>query len=52
MRFEKLGFLTNKSTKTGRLITIDNWELYQVELKQTNKGSNKDLTKSQQRPNT
>ena len=28
-RFEKLGFLTNTSTKTGRLITIVNWEKYQ-----------------------
>lgn len=28
-RFEKLGFLTNESTSTGRLITILNWELYQ-----------------------
>lgn len=30
-RFEKLGFLTNKSTKTGRLITVENWGLYQSE---------------------
>ena len=28
-RFEKLGFLTNISTKTGRLITVVNWEKYQ-----------------------
>lgn len=28
-RFEKYEFLTNESTKTGRLITIINWELYQ-----------------------
>lgn len=28
-RFRKLDFLTNKSTKTGRLITIVNWESYQ-----------------------
>ena len=28
-RFEKLGFLTNVSTKTGRLITVLNWEKYQ-----------------------
>lgn len=28
-KFENYGFLTNKSTKTGRLITVVNWELYQ-----------------------
>ncbi|MEN8128136.1 MAG: hypothetical protein ABFR90_10080 [Planctomycetota bacterium] len=28
-RFETFGFLTNQSTKTGRLITICNWECYQ-----------------------
>ena len=28
-RFEKLGFLTNESTKKGRLITVVNWEKYQ-----------------------
>ncbi|WP_286910710.1 DnaA N-terminal domain-containing protein [Clostridium sp. UBA1652] len=50
-RFEKLGFLTNESTKTGRLLSVVNWEVYQVEQKQTNKDTNKDLTKSQQRPN-
>ena len=50
-RFEKLGFLTNISTKTGRLITVVNWEKYQGVDFVTNKGANKDLTKSQQRPN-
>ena len=50
-RFEKLGFLTNISTKTGRLITIVNWEKYQGRDYVDNKGSNKELTKSQQRPN-
>jgi len=29
VRFEKLGFLTNESTKQNRLITIVNWGLYQ-----------------------
>lgn len=51
LRFEKLGFLTNKSTKTGRLISIVNWEFYQHDVEQYNKDSNKDLTKSQQRAN-
>jgi hypothetical protein len=50
-RFEKLEFLTNESTKTGRLITILNWELYQEEFETPNKATNKDLTKTQQRPN-
>lgn len=50
-RFEKLGFLTNVSTKTGRLITIVNWEKYQGRDFVDNKDANKDLTKSQQRAN-
>lgn len=32
-RFKKYDFLTNKSTKTGRLITITNWGLYQIKEK-------------------
>lgn len=28
-KFEKYGFLTNQSAKTGRLITVVNWALYQ-----------------------
>lgn len=50
-RFEKLEFLTNQSTKTGRLVSIVNWIDYQVEDFKPNKDTNKDLTKSQQRPN-
>lgn len=50
-RFEKYGFLTNESTKTGRLISIVNWSLYQDCDDETNKEDNKDLTKNQQRPN-
>lgn len=46
-RLEKLGFLTNESTKQSRLITIVNWEKYQG----VNNESNKDLTNDQQRPN-
>ncbi|MBU7562648.1 conserved phage C-terminal domain-containing protein [Pediococcus ethanolidurans] len=42
-RFENFGFLTNKSTKTGRLITIANWAKYQ--------GDDLELTNKQQRPN-
>ena len=50
-RFEKLEFLTNESTKTGRLITVLNWHMYQVERMRPNKATNIDLTKTQQRPN-
>jgi len=50
-RFEKLGFLTNESTKTGRLITLVNWGLYQSEEDKPNKEGNIDLTKTQHRPN-
>lgn len=50
-RFEKLEFLTNQSTKTGRLITIVNWGQYQDSEKQSNKDTNKDLTDNQQTTN-
>lgn len=53
-RFEKLEFLTNESTKQGRLITILNWGLYQYseENQQSNQQSpNKEVTKTQQRSN-
>lgn len=53
-RFEKYEFLTNESTKTGRLVTIVNWEVYQPseENQQTNQQTaNKELTNDQQRAN-
>lgn len=50
-RFEKLKFLTNQSTKTGRLITVENWSIYQTDDDKPNKDANKDLTKNQQTPN-
>lgn len=31
LKFEKYGFLTNKSTNKNRLITIGNWEVYQCD---------------------
>lgn len=46
-RFEKFEFLTNKSTKTGRLITIANWTVYQSD----EDAPTKKVTKTQQRPN-
>ena len=51
VRFEKLGFLTNVSTKTGRLITIVNWGEYQGNGCVSNKAINKEVTKNQQRGN-
>lgn len=48
-RFEKLGFLTNTSTKTGRLLTIVNWDKYQGYDFVNDNGSSKELTKSRQR---
>ncbi len=50
-RFEKYEFLTNESTKAGRLITIVNWQVYQCDSEQANKDDNKRLTKTSQRPN-
>lgn len=50
-RFEKLEFLTNESTKTGRLLTIVNWGKYQSTTQDTNIDINKDLTKTQQSTN-
>jgi hypothetical protein len=46
-RFSKLDFLTIKSTKTGMLITILNWERYQCEECEPNQQTNQKLTISQ-----
>ena len=50
-KFKTYGFLTDESTKTGRLITILNWDKYQDKDMPANKDINKDLTKTSQRPN-
>ena len=50
-KFEKYEFLTQEVTKTGRLINIVNWELYQGLQEETNKEVTKDLTKNQQTGN-
>ena len=47
-RFEKLGFLANESAKTGRLITIVNWEKYQGETGRPGKVTGKDPAKRRQ----
>jgi len=48
LKLEKWGFLTNKSTKTGRLITVCNWEIYQRIIIDANKDKYKESTKYQQ----
>jgi hypothetical protein len=57
-KFQKFEFLTNKSTKTGRLIIINNFEEYQGKFreannknKKTNKGINKQVTKVEPKTN-
>ncbi|WP_053069899.1 DnaA N-terminal domain-containing protein [Clostridium novyi] len=50
-KFKKYEFLTEEVTKTGRLITIVNWGLYQGVEGETNKQINKDLTDASQTPN-
>ncbi len=50
-KFEKYGFLTNESTKAGRLITICNWEFYQAPEEERNKASPSPVAKYQQTPN-
>lgn len=50
-RFEKLGFLTNESTKQGRLITLVNWRDYQYVEGEDNQASNRGVTESQPRGN-
>ena len=51
LKMEKWQFLTNESTKRGRLITIVKWEDYQGDDDDTNKVINKQLTNSQQTTN-
>jgi len=51
LKLEKWRFLTSESTKTGRLITICNWETYQSKEGLSNKATNKALTKDQQSSN-
>lgn len=51
LKLEKWGFLTNKSTKQNRLVTICKWDTYQQEEEDTNKEVNRQLTNDQQRTN-
>ena len=50
-RFKKLEFLTDESTATGRLITVENWGIYQGKDDEHNSDANSQLTDSQQTPN-
>lgn len=50
-KFEKYEFLTQEVTKTGRLITIVNWGLYQGAKEEGNKQINKEPTNDQQSTN-
>lgn len=50
-KFAKYEFLTEEVTKTGRLITILNWGLYQGSISTTNKETNKEVTDDQQSTN-
>ncbi|MDX8340550.1 hypothetical protein SLH46_15225 [Draconibacterium sp. IB214405] len=47
-RFESLGFLANKVTKHGRIITILNWDTYQLKDEQGGKASGKAAAKLRQ----
>ena len=51
LRFEKLGFLTNESTKTGCRLTICNYNRYQKPNGAINQAINQEVTKHQPRGN-
>jgi hypothetical protein len=46
-----MGFLTNRSTNTQRLITICNWDSYQLDDNGVNKEDDRQLTDAQQKGN-
>lgn len=50
-RFEKLGFLTDKTTNKNRLITIVNWHDYQETEEENNSQDDRQITGSQQADN-
>lgn len=51
LKLEKWQFLTNESTKDGRMITICNYSTYQNHSEETNNQTNKQLTNDQQSSN-
>jgi len=46
--FQKLEFLTNKTTKKGRIITVCNWDKYQSFEEETDKQNDKQPTNNRQ----
>lgn len=50
-RFKKLNFLTYESTKSGRLITIENYSKWQGDDAKPNQEPNRQLTNGSPRPN-
>lgn len=50
-KFEKYEFLTQEVTKTGRLINIVNWLVYQGQKETINNHINNELTNTSQTPN-
>ena len=50
-KFKKYEFLTDESTKTGRLITIVNWGTYQSKGKKCNHETNQRVTDTSPTPN-
>ena len=51
-KYTRYGFLTDESTKTGRVISIINWGAYQIIDQESNKDKNSVTTKIQQRCNS
>lgn len=43
-KFQEAGFLTNETTKTGTLITIVNWQKFQVKEEENNQQNNHQIT--------
>jgi DNA replication protein DnaD len=50
LKFQNYEFLANESTKTGRLITLTNWGVYQSTNQQNGKDNGKEVAKTWQRP--
>ena len=49
VKLEKMGFLANRSAKTGRLITVLNWSTYQSDQCDTGKDTGKEVANDRQR---
>lgn len=51
-KFERYGFLTQRLTQTGRVISVINWDTYQGKGTRANTDGNIDLTQNQHTTNT